>query len=823
MSAFFILIPNVTKKTNCPHSLDGRHALGVASAACTDVEWECPDSGKCILKEYVCDEYAPPDCDNGEDEDIKLCQSWRYPPLPADTGPTRETNECNHKGGTGLWQCAGLDLYIKCRYVCDEHPELDCPNGSDEEVSFCGRWNSGTVDTTAAAATTTITTAATSSSTLQLNGSGDDESEREEKECNANEWKCPSDGSCIFNGFVCDYFPVPDCPNGEDEAHALCSKWKGGTTTATATTTTTTVSSTTRTLTSTSTTTASTTTHTSTTTSTTTASTTTRSSTTASTTTKTTGTSTTTSFTSTTTSVSSATTTTLPRGCCIISLPGSNGLNCIDDSTKVQCDALESRLEAATGSVGAATTFALDAGCSSMPASCPQNSTTTTTYTTATTTTTTYTTTTTTTVAPVGCCVVAPSNVALAGLSCIDNVNAADCTSLEARLRAVGQQGGTTTSLHLGALCSKMPSECPQGSTTTTTTTTPPVRGCCVVRSQDPKLGCVDKLSSAECSELERRILFAGGLFASTSLAVETACTALPDVCPHGSTTTTTTTLTRSSTTITTTAAPAGCCVVTSGDPALSCLDNSTEAQCGELGSRIKNAGGYGAAFFSLAVECKTLPDACPQGTPTIQCSKSEGCAPPLRYCAISIQLYNGKHRCIQCSKETFLANGECTYRLTCKGPRYEEMGARCTCRHAKDSGVVEKNCHRCTVYKNERIGTYLARKVSGSTHSVNLEDRYVKCYGCSNDFYFYNGSCISKDSCLSKGMAAYDASSSGSGYRNFCDFPFTCYKKTRTTGPKAGQDCKCLRKWPGKRRCRRCDWGPGVDSIANYKCTDDL
>lgn len=38
--------------------------------------WRCPISQKVITCDWVCDDWDPPDCDDGEDEDPELCATW---------------------------------------------------------------------------------------------------------------------------------------------------------------------------------------------------------------------------------------------------------------------------------------------------------------------------------------------------------------------------------------------------------------------------------------------------------------------------------------------------------------------------------------------------------------------------------------------------------------------------------------------------------------------------------------------------------------------------------------------------------------------------
>lgn len=173
---------------------------------------------------------------------------------------------------------------------------------------------------------------------------------------------------------------------------------------------------------------------------------------------------------------------------------------------------------------------------------------------------------------------------------------------------------------------------------------------------------------------------------------------------------------------------------------------------------------------------------------------------------------------CLECASNTFLANGKCTYRLTCKGPRYEETGDKCTCRHAKEDGNVEKNCHRCHVWKSDREGAYKSQQVTGGDD--NDVAKYVGCYGCSNHFYFHDGDCVSKEECSGTfGLAPYNAQTR-SGYKNFCVKPFVCLNEVHQD---TGESCKCKRRDNGevgrKNLCKSCEWGlNGVE----YSCTEN-
>lgn len=187
--------------------------------------------------------------------------------------------------------------------------------------------------------------------------------------------------------------------------------------------------------------------------------------------------------------------------------------------------------------------------------------------------------------------------------------------------------------------------------------------------------------------------------------------------------------------------------------------------------------------------------------TPRKRCH-GPGCKPTLTACAASRVGPGGKEVCEACSPETFLVDGECKYRLTCKGPQFHETGAKCTCRHRKeDGGDIEKNCHRCHTYGSEKEGSYAALGPA-------YKHTFVKCYGCSGGFFFKDGDCVTKDACPST-MVAYEGRN---GYKNFCEPPFSCDDGKKQSGPNKGQSCECKEK-----SCAACDWGAGSDG---YTCT---
>lgn len=283
------------------------------------------------------------------------------------------------------------------------------------------------------------------------------------------------------------------------------------------------------------------------------------------------------------------------------------------------------------------------------------------------------------------------------------------------------------------------------------------------------------------------------------------------------STTTTTTTTTTTISTPTTTETSTTATTITTekkvtfatGDcraPGSSCKDcNAATGVCERCRNEMYLLGG----ICGDASVCKTA-GLIPTGTASSgrACIAEGGlcevpaCKPTVGSCAASTVTAGGEV-CAKCSSETFVVNGECKYRLTCKGPRFYETGAKCTCRHRKEEGGdVEKNCHRCHTYGSMKEGSYPAT-------GPDYKHTYVKCYGCSGGYYFYNGACIKKAECPAF-LVAYEGNN---GYKNFCEEPFTCANNRKANGPNAGQPCKCKEK-----NCSQCDWQAGDKS---YVCTE--
>lgn len=74
---------------------------------------------------------------------------------------------CLKKGDSGQWTCpkSGGDASINCDYVCDDYTPADCPNGEDEDASFCAAWTGKATTTKTATTTTSVTTKTTTSTT----------------------------------------------------------------------------------------------------------------------------------------------------------------------------------------------------------------------------------------------------------------------------------------------------------------------------------------------------------------------------------------------------------------------------------------------------------------------------------------------------------------------------------------------------------------------------------------------------------------------------------------------------------------------------------
>lgn len=183
---------------------------------------------------------------------------------------------------------------------------------------------------------------------------------------------------------------------------------------------------------------------------------------------------------------------------------------------------------------------------------------------------------------------------------------------------------------------------------------------------------------------------------------------------------------------------------------------------------------------------------------------EAPGCKPALTACAASRVGSGGGEVCKACSSETFPVNGECKYRLTCKGPQFDETGEKCTCRHRKeDGGEIEKNCHRCYTYGSQKEISYAALGPA-------YKHTFVKCYGCSGGYFFKDGYCITKEECPST-MVAYEGRN---GYKNFCEPPSSCDGGKKQSGPNEGQSCECKEK-----NCAACDWRAGSKGYACTQC----
>eukprot|EP00729_Bicosta_minor_P014687 gene14688-33296_t len=183
---------------------------------------------------------------------------------------------------------------------------------------------------------------------------------------------------------------------------------------------------------------------------------------------------------------------------------------------------------------------------------------------------------------------------------------------------------------------------------------------------------------------------------------------------------------------------------------------------------------------------------------------EAPGCKPALTACAASRVGSGGGEVCEACSSETFPVNGECKYRLTCKGPQFDETGERCTCRHRKeDGGEIEKNCHRCYTYGSQKESSYAALGPA-------YKHTFVKCYGCSGGYFFKDGHCITKEECPAT-MVAYEGRN---GYKHFCEPPFSCDGGKKQSGPNEGQSCECKEK-----NCAACDWRAGSKGYACTQC----
>eukprot|EP00729_Bicosta_minor_P001258 gene1258-28483_t len=189
-----------TSSTTSSSSLTSENSDSTCTKKGDIGQWQCPQSDKSINCEYVCDDYEPADCDNGEDEDPDFCVGWKASgdgggdgnntddsstndtvgpnddvlgvgdDMPGanqddnnvgigDGGGNDDTEDivdegCIKAGDSGKWVCISGDQRIDCNKVCDAN--VECDDGSDEDAPLCESWDTDT--STASSTTTTSTT-----------------------------------------------------------------------------------------------------------------------------------------------------------------------------------------------------------------------------------------------------------------------------------------------------------------------------------------------------------------------------------------------------------------------------------------------------------------------------------------------------------------------------------------------------------------------------------------------------------------------------------------------------------------------------------------
>ena len=173
--------------------------------------WTCPGSTDEINCDYVCDDYEPADCDNGEDEDADFCAVWNGggdddepsgddddgdEPSADDDADDGGSGTCEKKGDVGSWTCPGSTDDIDCDYVCDGYEPPDCGNGADEDTDFCAVWNddflSGDDDIDLYGA-------------YQVDDDADDGGSGTcEKKGDVGQWQCTQSNKTISCEYVCD-------------------------------------------------------------------------------------------------------------------------------------------------------------------------------------------------------------------------------------------------------------------------------------------------------------------------------------------------------------------------------------------------------------------------------------------------------------------------------------------------------------------------------------------------------------------------------------------------------------------------------------------
>ena len=188
-------------------------------------QWQCPgEEDKSINCDYVCDDWDPPDCSNGADEDPDFCKVWKSTESTKEQIATakqileEKTKKCDEKGDLGQWQCPGEDMVIPCMYVCDTDGEFHCFNEADEDEEFCAVWKS---------TESTKEQIATAKQILEekIKSSPTDTCE---KKGDSGQWQCPGQEYKSINcDYVCDDYEPADCDNGADEDEEFCKVWKG--------------------------------------------------------------------------------------------------------------------------------------------------------------------------------------------------------------------------------------------------------------------------------------------------------------------------------------------------------------------------------------------------------------------------------------------------------------------------------------------------------------------------------------------------------------------------------------------------------------------
>nr|XP_053632665.1 very low-density lipoprotein receptor-like isoform X3 [Cherax quadricarinatus] len=156
---------------------NGRYERGTRT--CSDAEFTCQPSGKCIPKIWECD--GDPDCPDSSDEEDCTLTTPAPPPVPSTTQTGRTCSDveftCQPSGKCipKIWECDGVS---------------DCPDSSDENCIL----------------TTPAPPPLPSTSQTGEN-------------CSEEQFRCESSGECIPRLWVCD--DVSDCSDSSDEENCV--------------------------------------------------------------------------------------------------------------------------------------------------------------------------------------------------------------------------------------------------------------------------------------------------------------------------------------------------------------------------------------------------------------------------------------------------------------------------------------------------------------------------------------------------------------------------------------------------------------------------